>query len=454
MVTHRRRVVLACLVVVALFGAVAPGDAMPPPRPLCDACGETFEATAQAYGVDLAVERSTATVSLQENGSATWVVRNHLEDARGVEVERLRSNATLRRQIADRAMWDTDTVDATVSPAGVLTMRYREVDFAEPSVGGTLRSGEFTREYGYRNLDGLGADRLVVVAPNGSRVGRTVPGATVSDDGRRMTLTRLETGRFVTFVPRDATLGPLWSALAVGSVVAPVVALNALVSIVLPTAVVTLLVAAGSGVLSRLERDWIAELEPGRVRDALGSRPEPKAALAGVGALALLAGVGLLLFGGYAAPLFGIGVAVAVLGAALGRPSVRERVTYRALVAGAAFGAALAVGVTIAIAVGITQKRLHYALLSSLPALVPIFVLLPAGYAAGRGNRLLTAGTVAVGFVLAVAPLASFTSPMVGGGFVSAPVLVLGAAIYAIGIVVVGTPLLVAGASLAPADAH
>ncbi|MFW6382917.1 MAG: hypothetical protein ACOCZD_02640 [Haloferacaceae archaeon] len=452
---YRHRVALGCLVVVALFGAVAPGDAVPPPRPLCDACGEAFEATAEAHGVDLTVERSVATVSVRENGSATWVVRNHLENSSNVE--RLRSNATLRMQVADRAMWDTDALDATVSPAGVLTMRYREVDFAEPSVGGTLRSGEFTSEYGYRNLDGLGADRLVVVAPNGSHVGRTVPGATVSDGDRRMTLTSLETGGFVTFVPRDAAFGPLWSALAVGSVVVPAVALNAFVAIVLPTAVVALLIGVGGGVLSRLERDRVGELGPARVRSVLGreakgKRPKLKPNVAVVGALALLAGVGLVLFGGYAAPLFGIGVAVAALGVALGRPSVRERATYRTLVVGAAFGTVLAVGVTVAIAVGITQKRLHYALLSSLPSLVPIFALLPAGYAAGRGNRPLAAGTIAVGFALAVAPFASFTSPAVGGSFVPSSVSALGAASYAIGIAVVGTPLLVAGASLATAD--
>jgi hypothetical protein len=240
---------LCALLVVSLVVAVSPGVAAPPPRPLCDACGDSFEATAGSHGVVVTVEESTATVSVRENGTATWVVRNHLDDSPGAE--RLRSNASLRAEIADRAMWDAEFLGANVSPEGVLTMRYREADFASRSVGGALYSGEFTEDYGYRNLDGLGADRLVVVAPDGKQVGWTVSGGTVSEDGQRITLTRLDDEGFVTFVPRDAALGPLWSLFAVGSVVAPVVVTNALVGVVLPTAAFALLFGVGVAALPR-----------------------------------------------------------------------------------------------------------------------------------------------------------------------------------------------------------
>lgn len=133
---------LRWLLVLLLIGAVAPSAAAPPPRPFCDACGESFEATAESRGVTLTVERSTATVTVHEYGTAAWVVRNHVTDSEGAS--RLLTNASLREAIADRAMWDTELLGANVSADGVMTMRYREAEFAERSICGALNSGEFT----------------------------------------------------------------------------------------------------------------------------------------------------------------------------------------------------------------------------------------------------------------------------------------------------------------------
>ena len=73
---------LCCLLIsVVALSVFGPSAAAPPPRPLCDACGDAFERTAEAHGVVLTVERSTATVAVHENGSATWVVRNRLADS-------------------------------------------------------------------------------------------------------------------------------------------------------------------------------------------------------------------------------------------------------------------------------------------------------------------------------------------------------------------------------------
>jgi hypothetical protein len=426
--------VVVSLAITLVAGAVAPAIAAPPPRPLCDACGDSFEATAATHGVDLTVEQSIATVSVRENGSATWVVQNHLGDSAGTE--RLRSNASLRAEIADRAMWNTEFLGANVSAEGVLTMRYREPDFASQSVGGALYSGEFTEAYGYRNLDGLGADLLVVVAPDGKEVGWTVSGGTVSEDGQRMTLTRLDDEGFVTFVPRDAALGPLWSLLAVGSVVAPTIAANALVGVALPTAAFALLLGIGAAATPRFGP--VAE----RVRDAPGRVLTVGGA---VMAVALLAGGGLSLLGGASAPLFGVAVTFAAFGAALSRPGVRERVSYGALVAGAVAGALLAAGATVAVAVASGRYGVTYALLDGLPFLVPVFALLPAGYAFRRGDRLLAGATATVGFALPMVLRTSFVSPTGRVRFI----LVFLAIAYAVGITVIGTPLLVVGASLA-----
>ena len=438
MSSHRTlRIVLCCLLVGSLFGAITPAVAAPPPRPLCDACGDSFESTAKSHGVVLTVERSTATVSVHENGSSTWVVRNHLADSESTA--RLRTNVTLLADVADGAMWDTEFLGANVSPDGVVTMRYREVNFAERSVGGTLRSGAITEAYGYQNLDGLGANRLVVVAPEGTHIGWAVPGATVSDDGRRMTLTRLDEGGFVTFVPHDAALGPLLSVLAVLSLVGPTIVVNAFAYIALPTAMFALLVGAAAGALS-----WL-DLNFERIRNTAGVSLAVGGAL--VTTFSLLATGGVSLLGGAAAPLFGVGIALVSLGVVFSRPAVRERTTFRVLVAGAAFGMIVAAGSTVAGAVIFDQNGLTLSLLTSLPLLVPVFLLLPAGYALGRENRRLAIGTAAAGFALAMVPLAPFTSPTIGLGFL----LVLAVTVSAAIVAVVGTPLLVVGASLATA---
>jgi len=432
---HSLHATLCCLLVLVLVCVVAPSTAAPPPRPLCDACGEPFEATAEAHGLALSVERSVATVTVHRNGSATWLVRNRLGDTG--TAERLRSNTGLLTDVADGAMWDAEFLGASVS-GDVVTLRYREAGFAERSVGGVFRSGAFTERYGYRTLDGLGADHLVVVAPDGTAVDWAVPGATVSGDAGRMTLTDLERG-FVTFTPRSSLLGPLFSFLAVVTLVGPTVALNALVGIGLPAATFGLFVGALGGALS-----WLAP-DLGRVRRRAGVGLATAGVLATL--LAFVASVSVL--GGAAAPVVGVGVAFVVFGAALSRPPVRESVSYRGLVAAAALGVVLAAGSTLAAALATNQNGLTRSLLASLPPLAPVFALLPTGYALGRGRRRLAVGTAMAGAVLALLPTVSLVSPRGGSAVLVVPL----AAAYAVGIVLLGAPLLVAGASLGEFDA-
>ena len=424
---------LLCLVCAPLLGAAMPAGAAPPPRPLCDACGDSFESTAEFHGVSVTVTHSNATVAVHDNGSATWVVHNRLASSDGAA--RLRANESLRTAIADRAMWDTELLSTNVSDDGVITLRYREADFAEQSVGGTVRTGEFTEAYGYRNLDGLGADRLVVVAPDGMRVGRAIDGATVSDDGQRMTLTELNDGRVVTFVPRDTAFGPLLSLLAVGTLLGPVMAVKALAYITLPAAVFTLLTGAAAGGVAWVKWDFK------RVEDSTGI------AFAGVGALAtvlsLLGAMGVLRLGGVAAPLFGGGIALFVCGLALSQRRVRERTSYRTVVVGAAVGAGIALGTTIAAAPMVVRDGFTPPV-STLLVLGPGFVLLPVGYAVGHGNRRLAMKTAAVGFVLTMLPVLPVLPAPFGLGVLFIPVVTASAAAVAI----VGLPIFLAGVSL------
>lgn len=429
--------VLACLLVCSLVAIAVPASGRPPPRPFCDACGDAFEREAAYQGVAVTVTRSNATIQVHGNGSATWTVRNHLVDANATA--RLRENASLRQRISDRTM-DGDLLGATVSDAGVLTMRSRERAFAEQSVGGTLRSGAFTEAYGYRNLDGLGADRLVVVAPRGMQIGSKVPNATVSADGRRMTLTRFQREGFVTFVPRESTLAPVASLLAIVLLVTPALLTNLLVRVAFPTVLFGLGVAALDTALARI--DDALDI----VRDYPGTVLGVSGLVLTVGALAL--GGGFRLLGGSGAPAFGAGLTFVVFGVTLSRRSPRDRVDRQFLFASAVVGAVLAAAITAVGALAFHQNNLTHSLLESFSALVPIFALLPAGYALGEENRRRAVALVAGGFVLGTLWTTSFAAlitPQHSQGVLTVFVL----AFVVASVTVVGTPLLVVGRALA-----
>jgi len=457
------RVAFCTLLAVSLVATIAPAGAAPPPKPLCDACGESFEETVSEGGVlvdeefvtePIDVERSTATVRVHENGTAKWTVRNRLGDSPGTD--RLRSNASYRNAVGEFAMSDTEFVGANLSEDDVLELRYRENDFADRSVRGTLRSGEFTSAYGYRNLDGLGADRLRVVAPEEYQVGWTVAGATVSDDGSRMTLTELDGEGIVTFVPRDAALGWLWSVLAVAELVAPSAAANALLIAVTPSLLFGVAVGVAVPLFGRRESLVGAAdralshvgLTADRVLDAPGT------SLAAVGTATTLAmlGIGAVrMIGPSLLPLFGVGIAYALIGVGIRREGVRERASYRTLIGLATVGAVVAGAVTLALA-ALSSGSTRW-LASGIPTLVPVFSLLPAGYALRRGSRRLGIGTAAVAFGVAALSVTPVMGPgPFGGPFsgVVAVALLLAAAIGTVlSVVVVGAPLLVVGAVLA-----
>jgi hypothetical protein len=429
--------ILACLLLCSLLAAALPAvSGAPPPRPFCAACGDTFEATADYQGVAVTVDRSNATIHVHANGSATWVVRNRLVATNATD--RLRANATLRRRVADRTMPGT-LLDANVSAAGVLTMRSRDPAFAEGSVGGVLRTGAFTEAYGYRNLDGLGAERLVVVAPDGMRVGSTVPGASVSTDGRRMVLTEFSEG-FVTFVPRGSVLTPVTSALAIVLLVAPALLTNLLVGLAFPTVLFGLCVAVIETVLARADAvlDVVRDY-PGRVLAAAG-------VVLTVGAL--LASGGFSLLGGSGAPSFGAGLTFVVLGAALARRLDRGRVDERFVLVSAVAGVAVAAAITTAGAIAFQQNSLTRSLLDTLPVLVPVFALLPAGYALGKDDRRRAVGFAVGGFVVGTlwtTSLGALIAPPFGNGPLAVVVLV----VVVLSTAAVGTPLLVVGRVLA-----
>ena len=388
--------VLLCLPIV--LGFVGSTDAAPPPRPVCAGCGDAFEERAFGFGVSVAVENSTATVTVDGNGTGTWVVRNALGD--GAPVDRLRENATLRTELADVRYWDVEVLSAEVSSDGVFTARYRDGDFARESVAGTMVSGALTDDYGsgYRNLHGLGADRLVVVAPDGMRVGQTPPGASRTADGRRTVLTEYEGGGFVTFVPADAPLGADTGWFAIASVLGPVAVLNGLVSIAVPTAVVGLLVRGGAPAIRTVDPARVSlSPHPGRTLTVLG----------GLGFVATLLAGALGLARPLTATVFGVSVVAAVGGVAWSRLGTGG-VTHRRVCGVAAVGACLG-ALSAAVGSVLFSGHLPVSARSHLPLFLALFAFVPAGFALRRGHYRRGVSVAAAGVAVALVSVVPLT---------------------------------------------
>lgn len=167
-----RTVVLAFAVVgAALLAGVPTADARAPPTPLCGACSDRLDESADRHGVDLSRGETTLVVQVHENGSTTW--RATVELTAGAD--RLR-NATLREQIVESAVsrgvgdptdiqsrLDGETLlvthrDRTATSRHLGVLVFTPVVPDSPSVPGAI-GGEGARY--------VGADRVTVTAPPG-----------------------------------------------------------------------------------------------------------------------------------------------------------------------------------------------------------------------------------------------------------------------------------------------
>lgn len=205
-----------------------------------------------------------------------------------------------------------------------------------------------------------------------------------------------------------------------------------------PTTIFALLIGILADVLTRL--DWERERITEKAGIVIGAIGVIVTALSGT-ALGDIA-----IFGGNAAPLFGAGIALSGFGLVFSRSRVRTSVSYSRLVGGAVIGVALAAGVAVLGAMSFGPFGLTQSVMSQLPFFIPLFMLLPAGYAYGRESRRLAVGAAAGGFALSILPLVYSVSPSLGIGVLLVPLaLVYGGII----VVVVGAPLFVVAASYA-----
>lgn len=426
--------VLGCLLLGLVAIAAAPAAGAPPPEPFCTACGDAFESAAVEQDVNLTVDHSTVRIVVEDDGQATWVVRNRLADPD--DAARLRADRALLLALTEDAQEDVAFLGANVTDGGVVTARYRDDDFATRTAGGTLRSDVFTNLQGSRTVYRLGADRLVVEAPEGMRVDWSVPGATVSDDGTRTTVTSYEHG-FVTFVPRDSSFGPLSSVLAVGSMASGAVTGSTVLVLAFPA-----LVFGGlSGAFARMLR-WQAPSRS-RLRRVATLSYVVSGGLAV--ALAALVFAGRFPVGGVTFSLLGAASVFSLLGVAFSRPPLHRRLTYLWMLAGAAGGIVLAVLATAVAVSAVAGPGPSIGLLIGSLLAAPLLASLPAGYALARKRWPVGIATAAAGFALAMLPLATVTARSGGYWPVVAGIGIVGAVLGA----VLALPALVAGVSVA-----
>jgi len=423
------RVLVAAALVVALLGVAVPAAASPRPVPVCSPCDRGFTDAAYAHGMDVEIEHSTATMRVHRNGSATWTVENRLNDTAAATLAR---NDSLRRSLARDAIAIHDgTLHSTSVSGDTVRMRYRTPDVATDAPGGVLRVDYFRDDDGRLVRFGLGADRLTLVAPPGMVVGDALPGADVS--ARRMTVTSFDSsgdGPFVTLVPDDAALAPLWSLVAVALPLAPIVGRNVLLFLVVPGAVF----AGGFAVLARGARALDADATTTPDRRAL--------AVVGVGVLAFAYPLyaGTVVVGSEPSLLAG-GVGAVVLGALLSLPAVRDQLSEWRLAGLVALASALAV------ATGLLLQASTLPDVNVVPLLLPlpVYAATLAGYTAAHMS-LRRGLTVAVGALLVV--LATMFSITTRGSTLY--VLAVALAVFgALAAVVVGSPFFLLGYGLA-----
>jgi hypothetical protein len=431
------RVLLATVVLVPLVAG--PATASPRPVAVCEPCDRGFVDAAYTNGVDVRIERSTATVRVHRNGSATWTVENHLNDSAAAA---FRENATLRRSVAAAAVAIHDgRLLATGVDGDTVRVRYRTSDAATDAPGGVLRVESFRDDPGRRIYTDLGADRLTLVAPEGMVVERALPGATVS--GREMTVTAFHAsgdGPFVTLAPADAPLAPLWSLVAVALPLAGVVGRNLLFLVVAPTAVF----AAGLAALG-----WAANRAGG---DSVATPDRSALAVVAIGGLALLHPLyAHLVVAGSTPPLLAAGVGAVALGGALAVPGVRSRLSASRLlgvVLAATLVAVAAGGLLQALPLGDLSLRDDADVVRLVLPALPVYAATVTGYAAACASLRRGVATAACAFALVLATTFSITSQ---GGSLYFLGVVLGV-LGAVAGVVVGTPFFLLGYGLSATD--
>lgn len=184
----KRAVVLLAVALLAgsLFTVVGPVDASPQPRVICELCGTSFEDAANEQGLDVTVPRSTVSIQIHDNGSATWLVTNRVdEDAAG----QLSENPQLLDQLVQtettgrRGPHAFDggeiTLQSTTVANQTVRIRFRDSDAGSTHFGVVVV--DYLHSEGVRGGWMFNADRVSFIGPPETAV-LNDPRSTISDE--------------------------------------------------------------------------------------------------------------------------------------------------------------------------------------------------------------------------------------------------------------------------------
>lgn len=179
-----RRAALCAVLLLCLLGvATSSVLAGPQSRPVCGACGEALEESADEQGVPLTVTNSTATVRIHQNGSATWVVTNRLTEssaanltAESGRVDRVSRTAATDGWGLPAAADDSDVQFQSAALDGqTLRIRFRDRNASERHLGVTVV--DYLHTGGRGGSRYLNVDRFTVIGPEGTVVANNLTAA-------------------------------------------------------------------------------------------------------------------------------------------------------------------------------------------------------------------------------------------------------------------------------------
>lgn len=247
----RRRLTPLVLVGLALLVTAGLAAGSPQPTPMCAVC----DAETQMWGDERWAPPDESHVRLRAhaNGSATWTAELRWEDPGDAPApgEASMVESAAREELATAwAFPDPKAVEAEVRE-GETTIRWRTPGAVDRRFGHDVLRG-FHGE-GTRLLLTLEADSFVIEAPTGSVITNEPEVGHVSEDRTTLTIDgpRRSVDTFhVVFGEERTTMSDVTTTLAIGSILWPISASNAL-SLVVPPSVV---LAVGFGALYALGR--------------------------------------------------------------------------------------------------------------------------------------------------------------------------------------------------------
>lgn len=225
--------------VVAFLGPSAVGSASAsiPPQPLCWVSGNGFEELASEEGVPVEVEESTIRIRVHENGTATFRVRNVVNDSAASRLETdPDAFEAVRGSVSDRVL--------TMNPEGsevsvrleddFVVITYSVEDFAHGTANGGLIVDQFAQHpHGYV----IDADRVELRGPDGWNVANhpatgDVRSLDTDDGGEKIVWTDWEISEdtYPVLAPDDGPLARAGAQLAIAGAIGPTMLGNAVIA--------------------------------------------------------------------------------------------------------------------------------------------------------------------------------------------------------------------------------